>query len=331
MSYGKENKLNKYLPVVIGNDLVKSRFKMDLWERRLMYVCMSKLKPTDTEFPEITFTISEIAKLLDLKSLPKSEYIAIYDAAEKLLERKVKIYENGVYEAFQWVSYFKCDENTNVITMKFNEYMKPYLLNLLENKGYTKFLLKFAMPLASTYAQRIYEMFRGIVWDGNPKAVQRIELQEMRNRLEMPDNRNKLYGHFRTRVLDIAERQINQGTDIIIMFKEIRSNTRGKPVIALWVNVALKAYMLHEWDRYMYWEKGDLLEKLYHIVEKKKGQKIDIKELEKYSHESIARLTYEIVNEKIDMLKIGNHQGFIKWQLEQWQTEIGINQLTLEE
>lgn len=327
MSFENEKKLNKYLPVVIGKDLAQARFSMDLWERRLMYACMSKLKRSDGKFPVITFTIAEIAKLLDINSLPTTEYVAIKKAAKKLVTRTVEIDEQGKYELYNWVSYFKLDKNNNEISMQFNEYMKPYLLELIDNKGYTKFLLKFAMPLGSIYAQRFYEMFRCLVYDGQPKAVQRIELKELRRRLEV-ENKHKNFGQFRLKVLDIAEREINQKTDIFISFKEIRSKARGKAVEAIYVSVILKVDMVHEWDKYMLWQKDDLLEKLYQIVERKKGQKLHLDELEKYSHESIARLIFEIVDGSIDMLQINNHQGFIEWQLEQWQTDLGMKQIS---
>jgi plasmid replication initiation protein len=331
MSFGNEKKLNKYLPVVIGKDLAQARFSMDLWERRLMYTCMSKLKPSDATFPVISFTISEIAKLLDVDSLPATEYKAIKKAAKKLVTRVVEIDEKGTFEIYNWVSYFKLDTRANQISMQFNEYMKPYLLELLENKGYAKFLLKFAMPLGSTYAQRFYEMFRCLVYDGQPKAVQRIELQELRKRLEMADTKYKNFHLFKLRVLDLAEREINQKTDIYISFKEIRRQSQGRAVEALYVSVILKANMVHEWDKYMLWQKDDLLEKLYQIVEKKKGQKLHLEELEKYSHESIARLVFEILDGSINLLEINNHQKFIEWQLQQWQTDIGMKQLRIED
>lgn len=330
MSYGNEKKLNKYLPVVMGKGLVQARFSMDLWERRLMYTCMSKLKRTDEKFSAISFTISEIAKLLDIDSLPATEYTAIKKAAKKLVTRIVEVEENSKYEVYNWVSYFKLDTKKNEISMQFNEYMKPYLLELLENKGYTKFLLKFAMPLSSTYAQRFYEMFRCLVYGGQSKAVQRVDLKELRKKLEI-ENKHKNFGQFRLKVLDVAEREINQKTDIYISFKDIRSHNQGRAVEALYVSVILKEDMVHEWDKYMLWQKDDLLEKLYQIVEKKKGQKLHLDQLEKYSHESIARLVFEIADEKINMLEIHNHQKFIEWQLEQWQTDLGMQQIRIEE
>lgn len=326
-----EKKLNKYLPVVIGKDLAEARFTMDLWERRLMYACMSKIKNDDTEFKTITFTIADIAKLMDQSSLPGQDYEAIKKAARKLVTRVVEVNEKGNYEIYNWVSYFKLDKAENEITMQFNEYMKPHLLYLLENKGYTKFLLKFAMPLGSTYAQRFYEMFRCLVYDGQTSAVKRIELAELRKRLEMPEKQYQNFHLFKLRVLDIAEREINQKTDIYVGFKEIRRKTKGRAVIALMISVMLKANMLHEWDSFMLWQKDDLLEKLFYIVQRAKGQKIDTELFEKYSHESIARLTYEANEGKIDLLKINNCQAFIEWQLKQWQSDIGMNQYTIED
>jgi plasmid replication initiation protein len=330
MSNGNEKKLSKYLPVVIGKDLAQARFTMELWERRLMYVCMSKLKRDDESFPIIKFKIAEMAKLLDEQSFSNTEYAAIKKSAKKLVTRIVEIDEKGKYEVYNWVSYFKLDTNQNEISMQFNEHMKPHLLDLIENKGYTKFLLKFAMPLGSIFAQRFYEMFRCMVYDGQPKAVKRVDLQELRKNLEV-ENKHKNFGQFRLKVLDTAEREINQKTDIYISFKEIRRHNQGRAVEALYVSVILKTDMVHEWDKYMLWQKDDLLEKLLHIVEKKKGQQLHTDQLEKYSHESIARLVFEIVDGKINMLEISNHQKFIEWQLEQWQTDLGMKQLRLDD
>lgn len=328
MSYGNEQKLNKYLPVVMGKDLVQARFTMEVWERRLMYVCMSKLKRDDERFPLIKFRVSEMAKLLEEPSFSKNEYSLIKKAAKKLITRTVEVEEGEKYEIYSWVTYFKLESNE--ITVQFNEQLKPYLLELLENKGYTKFLLKFAMPLGSIYGQRFYEMFRGLIFEGQPKAVQRVDLEELRKKLEI-GNKHKNFGQFRLKVLETAEREINQKTDINISFKEIRKNAKGRPVEALYVTVILKTDMIHEWDKYMLWQKDDLLEKLYQIVEKKKGQKLYLDQLEKYSQESIARLVYEIVDGKINMLEINNHQKFIEWQLEKWQTDLGMQQLRIDD
>jgi Protein involved in initiation of plasmid replication len=331
MSFGNEKKIHGNLPVVIGKDLAQARFSMDLWERRLMYVCMSKLQPTDQKFPMVEFRVAEIAKLLGVDSLPGKDYASIQKAAKKLVTRIVEVKEKNRYEVYNWVSYFRLDKDTNEIAMQFNDHMKPHLLYLLENKGYTKFLLKFGMKLSGEYAQRIYEMFRGMVSETQPKAVQRVELQELRRRLDMPDQKLRTFGHFKTRVLDIAENDINQKSDIYISFKDIRKSSQGRPVVALHVSVILKTNMLHEWDKYMLWQKDDLLEKLYQMVERKDGQKLNLDQLEKYSHESIARLVYEIVEGKINMLEVRNHQGFIVWQLDQWQSDLGINQIRFED
>ena len=331
MNHGNQKKLSKYLPIVMSKDITQARFEMTLWERRLIYVCLSKLSPEDQVFPLIHFSIAEMASLLDEKSFSNTDYASLRKAAKRLITRIIELDEDGKYKAYNWVSYFELDSKRNEIAMKFNDFMTPHLLNLLANKGYTKFLLKFSMPLSSIYGQRFYEMFRAMVYDGNTNAIQRVELDELRNRLSMPEGKYKNFNSFRVYVLDTAEREINQKTDIFISFKEIRSNARGKPVEALHVSVALKANMIHEWDRFMLWQKSDLLERIQQVSKRTKAQQIDIEVLLKYSHESIARLTFEISENKIDLLKIQNHQKFFEWTLQKWQEPLGFNQVSLDE
>ena len=337
MSYGNEKKLNGYLPVVMQNELARAKYSMDLNERRLLYVAMSKINQHDTDFQTVTFFISEYINLLEKSMNDKKQqkggktYELIKEGCRNLLKRLVEIQDGKKWTAFQWVSKAVVNEETGEITLKFHNDMKPYLLFMCENKGYTKFLLKFALPLNSTYSQRFYEMFRGLVFEDRGTAITRINLDELRTRLELKKEQYRNYADFKKRILDIATREINSKTDIYITFKEIRSRARGKKVEALNITIQLKSEMIHEWDTYMLWQKDDLLEKLAFLVERVKGQKIHTDLLEKYSHESIARLTYEINEGKIDLLKIQNHQSFIIWQLEQWQSDIGMNQIALDD
>lgn len=336
MSFGNEKKLSGYLPVVMKNELTRAKYSMELNERRLLYVAMSKINPYDTDFQTVTFTISEYISLLEKSMNDEKQqkggktYELIKEGCKNLLKRLVEIQDGKKWTAFQWVSKATVNEETGEITLKFHDDMKPYLLYMLENKGFTKFLLKFALPLNSTYAQHFYEMFRGLVYERNERAVCKVQYSDLREKLVL-GKKYPNYADFKRFILDIAEREINQKTDIYISFKEVRKKTKGRPIVAILVSVILKANMVHEWDRFMLWQKDDLLEKLYYLVERSKGQKLNLERLEKYSHESIARLTYEINEGKIDLLKINNHQGFIEWKLDQWQTDIGMDQISLEE
>jgi plasmid replication initiation protein len=281
MAPGNEKKLNKELPVIMGKDLAQARFSMTLWERRIMYVCMSKLSADDVVFHEITFSLVEMAKLLDESSFSNTDNESIKEAARNLTHRVVEINEKGRFEIYPWLSYFKLEQTKagNMISMEFNGRLAPHLLYLLENRGYTKFLLKYALPLGSAYAQRCYEMFRALIYEAQPRAIQTIDLMEFRRKLDIADEKYAKFGMFKKRVLETAERDINQKTDIFIKFTEIKGRGKGGRIESLHVSVILKTHMVHEFDRFLVWQKDDLLDKLQSVVQAKKGQQINTKAL----------------------------------------------------
>jgi plasmid replication initiation protein len=331
VSYGREKQLNGNLPVVMKNELARGKYSMDLTERRLLYVAMSKIHPDDMEFGTVTFTINEYIQLIEnnmqegKQSKGGHTYDLIKIGCKSLLKRIVEIQTGKRWMAFQWVSKAIVDENTTEITLRFHDEMKPYLLWMVEEVGFTKFLLKYALPLQSVYAQRFYEIFRGMVYEGKSKIVYRTSLQDLKQLLEIGD-KYTLYGDFRRKVLEPAEREINGKTDLQIAFKEIKSRARGKRIEALNFHVQLKAGMNPDWGNFLLWDKSDLADKIAEIAQKRKGQQVIPDSLLGFSHEALARLTYELRENIIDLHEIKNCQAFFAFKLDQWSDELGIRQ-----
>lgn len=331
MSYGKENQLNGNLPVVMKNELARGKYSMDLRERRLLYVAMSKIHPDDVEFGTVTFTISEYIHLLEENmqegKQPKGgeTYESIRGGCKSLLKRLVEIRTGKRWMAFQWVSKAIVDEGTSEITLRFHDEMKPYLLWMVEEVGFTKFLLKYALPLQSIYAQRFYEMFRGMVYESKQMVNYRTSIEDIKQMLDI-GGKYPLYGNFRQKVLEPAEREINGKTDLQIAFKEIRSRARGKRIEALNFHVQLKAGMNPDWGNYLLWDPEDLALKAAEIARKRKGQHVDHESLLAFKHEALARLLFELREETIDLHEINNCQAFFIFKLNQWGDELGLRQ-----
>jgi len=99
MSYGNEKKLNGYLPVVMQNELARAKYSMELNERRLLYVAMSKINQHDTDFQTVTFSISEYINLLEKSMNDKKQqkggktYELIKEGCRNLLKRLVAFRE----------------------------------------------------------------------------------------------------------------------------------------------------------------------------------------------------------------------------------------------
>jgi plasmid replication initiation protein len=174
-------------------------------------------------------------------------------------------------------------------------------------------------------------MFRALVYETQPHAVQTINLVEFRSRLEIPDEKYKGYTMFKKRVLETAERDINQKTDIFLKFTEVKGRGKGGRIESLHISVILKAHMVHEYDSYLVWQKDDLLEKLQVVVLNKKGQRLELKVLSEYSQETIARLLYEVINETVNLTTINNCQKFFEYLLSEWKTDMGMAQVTMDD
>jgi plasmid replication initiation protein len=334
MSYGKQHELNGNLPIVMKNELARGKYSMDLTERRLLYVAMSKIHPDDIEFGTVTFTISEYIRLLESSMQEGKQqrggpvYESVRSGCKSLLRRIVEIRTGKRWMGFQWVSKAIVDESTNEITLRFHDEMKPYLLWMVQEVGFTKFLLKYALPLQSVYAQRFYEIFRGMVYESRQTINYRIGLDEIKQLLDIGE-KYPLYGNFRDKVLEPAEREINGKTDIQIAFKEIRSRARGKRIEAINFTVQLKAGMNPDWGNFLLWEPADLALKIAEIAMKRKGQHVDQEALLPFKHEALARLIYELRENIIDLHDIKNCQAFFMAKLNQWNDELGLRQQEL--
>lgn len=333
MSFGHEKSLNENLPIVMKNELARGKYSMDLTERRLLYVAMSKIHPDDIEFGSVNFTLSEYMRLLEKNMQSETlkggnTYTAIKSGCEALLKRIVKIQQGKIWTAFQWVSRARVDEGTGEISLKFHDEMKPYLLWMTEEVGFTKFLLKYALPLQSIYAQRFYEMFRGMVYDNNNSVVHRMKLDDLRAMLEL-ENKYPNFNDLNRKVIEPAEREINGKTDLMISFKEIRSKARGKKITALNVHLQLKSALNTSWGSYMLWDPADLALKASQIASKRTGQNVDPDTLLIFKHEPLARLVSELKDESLDLSTIKNCQAFFVFKLHQWSDDLGMRQIKL--
>lgn len=57
-----------------------------------------------------------------------------------------------------------------------------------------------------------------------------MEISELKTILGIEKTKYKLYGHFKNKVLEIAEREINEKTDILIQIEEIKT---GRKITAI--------------------------------------------------------------------------------------------------
>lgn len=339
MSFGNEEKLNKNLSIVMNKKLAEGRYLMTLNERRLMYVALSKLTPYDRAFSQISFSKTEYIALLNECGISVDTSVFEKDlkmACNELLTRVVWIDTETDWTAFQWLSEAHYDYETQIVSLKFHEKMKPFLLYMLENKGYSKFLLKFALPLTSAYSARFYEFFKAKVSTSQPIAKTKLTIEEIRTMLMLEENKYGRYNDLKRWVIKQATKEINNKTDLSISFRENKSRHKGRRVESLTFLIELKQNCFPTaWDKYKIYSEEDLDALIKEFIRRYSGQKIEIandtpnSELRKNAK---ARVFFELKNNFHRLDKIKYLEGFVRYLIEQYsQDEVMLNQTSIEE
>lgn len=206
--------------VIQHNDVVEARYKLSLEEQRLMKILISMLDRNDEEGKTYFIRVADIAELLDLKG----EHI--YHTVKRITARLIKqvlFIKRGENELqVSWLSsaeYLK----GGIVELEISKKLRPYLLQL--NEYFTKYQLRQIAKLKSVFSIRIYELCKSHQYQGSFV----IEVYAMKRMFGI-EEKYKLYGDFKRKVLIVAKEEIAQSTDILIDFREIKD---GKKVVSL--------------------------------------------------------------------------------------------------
>lgn len=309
------------LTVTMRNELMRGRVKMDLIERRLIYIALSLATKNEDSFGKINFSVAEYADLVKRLS-GKNTYQdgqntleQIKEGCRRLMLRVVEIETGDKWETFHWIYSASCDKKTRIVTIEFHEDMRPFLLWLAEElSGSTRFLLKYALPLSSTYSQKLYEYFRSMVdFRVNRKIVRKYSLVEFRE-IAAIGNSYPLYANLKARVLTPAIKDINEKTDISITFMEIYDSKR---VGGLKFGVAIKDETL-AWAAYTVYKKPELANRIVRFIKNNYNEDIATIVFDDYSVNLIARLLQELEDGVIDLSKTKAIEPYITYKLSTW-------------
>lgn len=149
-----------------ANALAKSGQELDLIEKRLLLIAMSRIGRSDTELLTHRISVTELAPVFG-----GDPWRAAQRAAHGLLKRVLYIEgENGAFTAFQWTTlarYVPAEQSENgasYLEIRLNEELSPYLLELKER--FNVIPLVDILPMGSVNSQRLYE----VLWHDSYKG-----------------------------------------------------------------------------------------------------------------------------------------------------------------
>lgn len=212
--------------VVKANKLIEAKGRLGVVEQKLLATLISKIKLGDEDFQEYKLEVKEIAEFINLNSNAVYEQLKL--ASRNLRSKEIVIElidENGKrnFLVTGLLSSAKYKEGEGFIEVSIDPNLKPYLVAIKGDKTpFTKYMIKNILKLDSSYSIRLYEILKQC----EKMRGRNIEIDELKEMLGADAKSYNLFAEFERRILKPSKNEINDKTDIFIIYKKIKTGRR---------------------------------------------------------------------------------------------------------
>lgn len=239
-----------------SNEIVqKSRYDFSLSEQRMIaYIC-SKIKPIESAGVafqlEYDFNILDYVRICGIEDNGR-----VYEECKALLKglRDKSMWltlPDGSETTVGWLAKATTNKRSGIAKIKIDEDLAPYLFDL--QSKFLSYGLKNVLNMKSQYSIRIYELVKSY-YDlkiaqsdrrsmkekmARPKTIEwSIDIDDLKKKLMVDKIKSYSdYGKFRQKVLEIAQKEINELTDINVYFEPTK---KGRKVVAIRFQIVAK-------------------------------------------------------------------------------------------
>lgn len=198
------------------NRLIEAKYKLTIHEQRLLWVLLGSITLEDEDFKKYTINISELAEQFGMAK-SQSVYSEIQETCKSLLSRQLDISQGNRRIFVNWLSYVEYLEGKGKVIIGFHEALKPYLLQLKSH--FTQYHISAVTQFKSVYSIRFYELIKMFEYKGNGGQFYRIlSIQEIRDFMQLEENEYKLFADLKKRVIEPALKEMNEFSDICIVY-----------------------------------------------------------------------------------------------------------------
>lgn len=213
--------------VVKSNRLVEAKYDWTLNMHRVVLSLVSSISMEDERFMEQEISAAQLAQIAGINS--GSIYSEIERCVEALADAKIRISNQGEvkYGVYNLMSHAEYLDGRGVIRARFNEQMRPLLLELKER--FTRYMLEQVMQLRSPYSVRMYELCKQYESLGH----RRVSVDRLRGMLCLEDK----YARFvdlRRNVIDRARDELEEKCDVYFSYDVERE---GRSPVALLIRI----------------------------------------------------------------------------------------------
>jgi plasmid replication initiation protein len=207
-----KNKKNKML-VTKDNRLVAAHYKLTAQEQKLVLTVVAMIQPSDADFQEYLVPVDEFKRLMGVEG--RAYHMRLKQRAKSLLRKPLEIpQDDGGWLVANWFSSIKESPQEACVRIRFDPNLKPYLLSL--KNQFTTFELHNAARLSSAYSIRLYELLKQ--YENTDIKERTFEFAALKRILGC-ENTYGAYGNFNQRVLQPAQKELSEKTDITFTYK----------------------------------------------------------------------------------------------------------------
>ncbi|MDU2155266.1 replication initiation protein [Clostridium sp.] len=192
--------------------------KLTLHQNRILCVLLG------TKRSHSDITIKELLDLLHLSD-GGDNYKMIREQTEDFFANCLVTFTDGSkHIGLMYFENFIYDEDTNIISFKWSESIKPYLTEL--NDCFTKYLQGNFLLLKSKRSQILYKLMKSY----QSQQFITISVEDLKKKLNANKPTYQDFRHFNNLIIKKCIKEINEVTDLLVTMKTIK---RGKYVVAL--------------------------------------------------------------------------------------------------
>lgn len=205
------------LTVKRSNNLIEARYNLSSGQNNIIDLVLSKIKDDN----EVLYTI-DIKDYIDLFHEPSNTYRDLKKAAKEFKQHNSGFtlfnYKEVQEQDFFWFTRIQYLDKQGKITFKLDPEVKEIMLQL---KNVTYYNIKYTLNMTSLYSKRMYLYLKRFEDTG----IRVDKIEDLLNKLNCPASYKK-YSFFKIKVIKMAQKEINDNTDIKFEFEEVKTSRK---------------------------------------------------------------------------------------------------------
>ena len=197
-----------------SNKLIEARYRLSVWEQRLILLLACEVSSDDEDFQDYELKVSDFSQRFGLDKC-NAIYGEVEKACAELVGKRIELSTSEKKIFATWFSYAEYMEGSGVVKIRFDKSLKPYLLQLQGH--FTQYPLSHVVNFKNQYSIRLYELLKMDAFKAKQGEFKReFTYEQLRFFLAIGKDEYALFGHFKSRIIEAAVKEINTNTDLKI-------------------------------------------------------------------------------------------------------------------